>query len=251
LSSPPTTSDEICSIFLISSHCPTIFYYQLGDEQWTKFCSYDDIVKELAKKGHAPLRGKYTSFEDPIYCNGCLYAGMWTSLGFIVVEIKIEKLQPNEFSISINCTSDVMLTLIPPINGGFEQIISNLIGFDNLLFRIEVLHALDRVVAVFVHKFDCSQRLWEKVETIKDKVFFISCHDSGFACQSINPETDGGRIYIALNNCNFVYIYNIEDKSLAISQHFSNLSKPLTYSIWFMPETRYFNFFDVFILKIC
>ncbi|WJX22887.1 hypothetical protein P8452_12151 [Trifolium repens] len=238
LSSPPTTSDEICSIFLISSHCPTIFYYQLGDEQWTKLCSYDDIKSVLAGEGNAPWRGKYTSFEDPIYCNGCLYAGMWTSLGFIVVEIKIEKRQPNEFSISINCTSDVMLTLIPHINGGFEQIISNLIGFDNVLFRIEVLHALDRVVAVFVHKFDCSKRLWEKVETIKDKVFFISCHDSGFACQSINPETDGGRIYIALRNCNFVYIYNIEDKSLATSQHFSNLSKPLTYSIWFMPETR-------------
>ncbi|MCH97006.1 F-box family protein, partial [Trifolium medium] len=187
-------------------------------------------------KGDAPKRGKFTIFEDPVYCNGCLYAGMETSLGFIVVVI--EKLQPTGFSISINCTYDVMLTLIPPIIGGFEQIISKLIGFDNVLFRIEVLHALDRVVAVFVHKFDCSQRVWEKVENIKDKVFFISCYDSAFACQAINPETEGGRIYIALKNCNFVYIYNIEDRSLATSPHFSNLSKTLTCPMWFMPENR-------------
>ncbi|KAK2447238.1 hypothetical protein QL285_006616 [Trifolium repens] len=121
-----------------------------------------------------------------------------------------------------------METLIPPIICSFEQIISNLIGFDNVLW----------VVAVFVHKFDCFQRVWENVETIKDKVFFISCRDSAFACQAINKETEGGRIYIALKNCNFVYIYNIKDKSLATSQHFSNLSKTLTHSLWFMPETR-------------
>ncbi|CAJ2658363.1 unnamed protein product [Trifolium pratense] len=96
--------------------------------------------------------------------------GMWTSLGFIPVVF--EKLQPNGFSISIDFTSDLMLTLIPrftddldqpPVISGFEQIISKLIGFDNVLFRIEVLHEQDRVVAVFVHKFDCSQREWEKI----------------------------------------------------------------------------------------
>ncbi|WJX22669.1 hypothetical protein P8452_11952 [Trifolium repens] len=175
-------------------------------------------------KGHAPLRGKYTYFEDPTYCNGCLYARMRTSLGFIIVVIE---------RFSINCTSDLQ-----PIISGFEEIIIKLIGFDNVLFRIEVLHAWDRVIAVFVHKFDCSQRVWEKVENIKDKVFFISCRDSAFACQAINPEIEGGRIYIALKNCNFVYIYNIKDKSLATSQHFSNLSRTLTYSLWFIPETR-------------
>ncbi|KAK2407750.1 hypothetical protein QL285_043329 [Trifolium repens] len=230
LSSPPTANDEICSIFLISSHRPSIFYYQLGDKQWTKLCSYDDIVSALTVNGKSSWRGKCPSFEDSVYSNGCLYAKMRTSRGFTIVVI--EKLQSNGFS--INCTSNS--EYIPTLVLGLEKIISNLIGYNNVLFRIEVLHALDRVIAVHVHKFDCSQRVWKKVENIKDKVFFISSHDSAFACEAINPETEGGRIYIALKNCNFVYIYNIQDKSLATSQQFSYSSK--TQTRWFMPETR-------------
>jgi hypothetical protein len=33
LSCPPTTNDEICSIFLFSSYSPSIFYYQLEDKE--------------------------------------------------------------------------------------------------------------------------------------------------------------------------------------------------------------------------
>ncbi|WJX22559.1 hypothetical protein P8452_11850 [Trifolium repens] len=234
LSSSPTTNDEICSIFLIPTHSPSIAYYQLGDKQWNNLCSYNDIVTALWINGNAPCMGTNLIFEDPVYTNGCLYAGMRTSLGFIIVVI--EKLQHNRFQFI--CTYDYMVTHIPAFIGRFEQIISKLIGSNNLLFRIEVLHALDRVVAVYVFKFDCSQRVWERVENIKDKVFFISSHDSGLVCQAINPETEGGRIYIAIKNCNFVHIYNIEDKSLAISQYFSNLPKTQIYSRWFMPKTR-------------
>ncbi|PNX76524.1 F-box protein, partial [Trifolium pratense] len=74
-------------------------------------------------------------------------------------------------------------------------------------------------------------------ENIKDKVFFISSLDPAFACQTINPETEGGRIYIALKNCNYVYIYNIEEKSIVTSRPFSNLPENLYYSRWFMPDT--------------
>ncbi|WJX22561.1 hypothetical protein P8452_11852 [Trifolium repens] len=232
LSSSPTTNDEICSIFLFSSCCPSIFYYQLGDKEWTKLCSYDDIVRALAMKGNALSKGKCSIFEDPVYSNGCLYAGMRTSCRFIIVVI--EKLQPN--GVSINFLYNSMIKHIPNITCSSEQVISNLIGSNNVLFRIEVLHTLDRVTAVCVYKFDCSQRAWEKVENIKNKVFFISCHDSAFVCQAIYPETEGGRIYIALKNSNFVYIYNMEDKSLATSQHFSYSSK--TQTRWFMPEAR-------------
>ncbi|KAK2447570.1 hypothetical protein QL285_006913 [Trifolium repens] len=232
LSSSPTTNDEICSIFLISSCCPSIFYYQLGDKEWTKLCSYDDIVRALAMKGNALSKGKCSIFEDPVYSNGCLYAGMRTSCRFIIVVI--EKLQPN--GVSINFLYNSMIKHIPNITCSSEQVISNLIGSNNVLFRIEVLHTLDRVTAVCVYKFDCSQRAWEKVENIKNKVFFISCHDSAFVCQAIYPETEGGRIYIALKNSNFFYIYNMEDKSLATSQHFSYSSK--TQTRWFMPEAR-------------
>jgi hypothetical protein len=105
LSSPPTTNDEICSIFLFSSHSPSIFYYQLGDKQWTKRCFYKDIVWDLAMKGQAPLEENKTIFEDPVYCNGRLYAGMSIWYGYIIVVI--EKLQ--SYGFSINCTLDPMV----------------------------------------------------------------------------------------------------------------------------------------------
>ena len=81
-------------------------------------------------------------------------------------------------------------------------------------------------------------------------MFFISSRDSAFACHATNSETEGGRVYISLKNYNFFYIYNIEDKSLVTSQHFSNLSKRRSYSRWFMPDTGYFNFLVTFVTNI-
>ncbi|XP_045802693.1 uncharacterized protein LOC123896337 [Trifolium pratense] len=183
-------------------------------------------------KGNAPLMGIYTIFEDPVYCNGCLYAGMQTLYGFIIVVI--EKLQPNGFS--INCTHDPMVKH-EPSSHVCEEVISCLIGSNNVLFRIAILHAQDKVTAIFVYKFDCSQRVWEKVENIKDTVFFISGLDPAFAYQTINPEIEGGHIYIVLKNCNYFYIYNIEEKSIVTSPPFSNLPENMCYSRWFMPDT--------------
>ncbi|CAJ2658520.1 unnamed protein product [Trifolium pratense] len=180
-------------------------------------------------KGNAPMKGIYTIFEDPVYCNGYLYAGMETFFGFIIVVI--EKLQPNGFS--INCTHDPMLKH-EPSSHACEEVISCSIGSNNVLFRITILHAQNKVTAVFVYKFDCSQRVWEKVENIKDKVFFISSLDPAFACQTINPEIEGGRIYIALRNCNYFYIYNIEEKSIATSPPFSNLPENLCNVVYLM-----------------
>ncbi|RHN72319.1 putative galactose oxidase/kelch, beta-propeller [Medicago truncatula] len=242
LTSPPTRNDEICSIYLFCSRCPSIFYYQLGDKQCTKVCFYDEIVRVAAMEGEHIPQGDMTCFSDPVYCNGCLYAGMRTGW-FEVYIVVIEKLQPNGFT--LNITPNRMGKL--PATSCFEQHISHLIGFNNALFRIEIMHALDRVTAVFVYKFYCTQRVWEKVESVKDTVFFISSVDSAFACQATNPETEGGRVYIALKDCNFFYIYNIEDRSLVTSQHFSNLSARRSYSRWFMPDTRYFNFLVTFV----
>jgi hypothetical protein len=106
------------------------------------------------------------------------------------------------------------------------------------------LHDLDRVIGAYVYKFDCSQRVWGKVENIQDKVFFVSSRDSAFACQTVNPEIDGGRIYIALKNLNYFYIYNNEDNSLVTSPPILHLSKSLSYSRWFVPDIRYFTFFE-------
>jgi len=74
------------------------------------------------------------------------------------------------------------------------------------------------------------------VKSIKDKVFFIAHFNSPFACQAINPEIEGGRIYLTLENKIFIHIYNIEDKSLMCSQPFSNLPEKPSSLTWFMPD---------------
>jgi len=108
---------------------------------------------------HIPPEYKI-GFKDPDYCNGCLYARLMTL--FQVYIVVIEKLQPNGFT--LNVTPDLMEKL--PATSCFEEHISHLIGFNNALFRIEILHSLDRVTAVFVYKFYRTQRVWEKVESI-------------------------------------------------------------------------------------
>ncbi|CAK8533971.1 unnamed protein product [Lathyrus sativus] len=201
-----------------------------------------------------PLDERKTFFKNPVYCNGHVYAEMSILSGCIV--LVIQKLQPNSFT--INCTPDIMIKHLPNnfeqliisrliacnnvlfqhLQDNFEQlIISRLIACNNVLFQIQVFKEEGWVTAVYVFKFDCSQQVWEKVESLKDKVFFISSLDSTFACQAINPETEGGRIYIALQNYNFVFIYNIQDNSIVISQAFSNLSNKRSYSRWVMPHT--------------
>lgn len=76
------------------------------------------------------------------------------------------------------------------------------------------------------------------MKSIKDRVFFVSNVGSPFACQAINSEIEGGHIYFALTNKFFVYIYNIEDKSLMLSIPFPNLPEMRSHSRWFMPDIR-------------
>jgi hypothetical protein len=182
-----------------------------------------------------PVDEHNSFFINPGYCNGCLYAGVCTSFETTLVEI--EKLQPSGRLLKMNSTllSVPKLSLFMPPS--FQEPIDWMLGSNNELFRIQILYAHERIIAVAVYKFDRSQRVWENVKRIKDKMFFISSLDSSFVCQAINPETEGGRIYIALHDNDFVYIYDIEDDSLVISQRFSNLPKKRTYSRWIVLDT--------------
>jgi hypothetical protein len=233
LSSPPTQNldqEPPCSIFLFTSYTPTIFHCQVGDKQWTQVNFYKDIVSALAMMDQEPLDEHNSFFINPIYRNGCLYAQVCTSL------VVIEKLQPSGL-LKMNSTLLSMPKLRLLIPHSFQKPIDWMLGSNNELFRIQILYAHERIIAVVVYIFDCSQRVWENVKRIKDRMFFISSLDSSFVCQAINPETEGGRIYIALHDNDFVYIYDIEDDSLVISQRFSNLPKKRTYSRWIMLDT--------------
>ncbi|XP_045816598.1 uncharacterized protein LOC123909756 [Trifolium pratense] len=233
-SSSPTATDQVCSIFLFAINTTIIFYCQLGDEQWTEVDCHDDLLVDPALKNG-------TSFTNPVHCNGSLYATLWGTTNTVLVEIQKHELRCLQIK-STGVSLPKCLTSFPEY--GLHQI-THWFGSNHQLFRIIILLNLDKVIRVVVHKYDFSLRMWEKVESIKDKVFFISVSDpksnyvgssSHFVCQAINSETEGGRIYFALKDNNFVYIYNIEDNSLMISPNFSNLPKSRSCWLWYMPE---------------
>lgn len=200
LSSSPTASDQVCDIFLFSMNTNSIFYCQLGDDQWTEVNYLEDLVIAMKAKRIALVRDK-SFLTKPVYCNGCLYA---ESIGLF----SCQHFNPRDFT-------------------------SN-----NELFRIEILHSAEKIVSVSVYKFEFSRSVWEKVKSINNRVFFISYVYSPFTCQASNPETEGGRIYFMLTNQTFVYIYNIEEDTLMFFQPFPNVLEIPSYLMWFMPDIR-------------
>lgn len=231
-SSSPTTTDQVCSIFLFSVSSTLIFYCQLGDDQWTEVDYREDLLSD-------PDFRKETFITNPVYCNGNLYAeSMGNNVLVVIQKPELGGLQIKSTGVPLPAWRATI-----PMIGLYHT--AFWFGSNHQLFRILISLALDKVIGVSVQCYDFSLRTWEKGESIKDKVFFISisdskskdvCSRSRFVCQTINSDTEGGRVYLALKDNDFVYIYNIEDNSLMISQHFSNLPKNRSCSLWFMPE---------------
>lgn len=226
----PTTTDQLCSIFIFS-YSSTIYYCQVGDNQWTEVDYRESLVSAAAVQGRN-LGEDEIHLKNPAYCNGCLYAESQFG-NFLVV---IEKLHPHGLRVN---SIGLSLPRLPLTSFDSRR---NLLGYNNELFQIEILHAQDKVITVAVHRLNFSAMVWEKVENIRDKVFFISNNldnfDLPFSCQAINPESEGGRIYFTFKDKNFIYIYNIEDNTFMISEPFSNLPKNSSSVRWFMPDLR-------------
>ncbi|XP_057454889.1 uncharacterized protein LOC130746320 isoform X3 [Lotus japonicus] len=114
---------------------------------------------------------------------------------------------------------------------------SRLLQFNNELFHIQITSERHVILSVVVHQLEYfSQIGWERVKSMKDKVFFLSANDLPFVCQAINPEAEGGRIYLTLENSKFVYIYSVEDNRLIICHAFSNLPTEVCRSLWFRSD---------------
>ncbi|KAL6523449.1 hypothetical protein OROGR_017052 [Orobanche gracilis] len=233
ISSPTATGQVvISSIFLFSdSFSTSIFYWYLGDKQWTQVDFRQQLISAAAMEG-LQFDEDLINLSTPFYYNGCLYAEASTS-NHLLVEIK--KLEPTGLQIFSS-------HVFAPYRSRDLNWTCEILESNNELFRIRISHANDKVIAVAIHKLDLSTRVWHKMESIKDRVFFISIPISGgssFVCQAINPEIEGGRVYIAVPKHNFVYIYNIQDKNLMISQPFLNLPQDQrSHSTWFMSDLR-------------
>lgn len=195
-----------------------------------------DYGEDLARASAVDMEGHQlgkTYLFNPVYCNGRLYAEVYFTWQHTTrLLVVIEKLESCD--IEINSTH---VFLPPPLITVMCR--SRLLQFNNELFHIQITSEGHVILSVVVHQLDFSQMVWERVKNMKDKVFFLSANDLPFACQAINPEAEGGRIYLTLENSKFVYIYNVEDNRLIICHAFSNLPTEVCRSLWFRPDLRY------------
>ena len=77
LTSPP--SEPGCKVVLFVVRMPYILYCELGDEEWTELCYYDELKRtiDLARILEESMPNLLIS---PVCCDGNLYA-VWSPLG--------------------------------------------------------------------------------------------------------------------------------------------------------------------------
>ena len=152
--SAPTAADQDCDIFLFSSHTTSIFYCQLGDDHWTEVDYRKDLkTTSYRKVNKVSLSGYESYLDNPVYCNGCLYAELFRR--FLVV---VEKHGHRGLKIHSKC---ILMPILPPTR--FLHI-SRLLGSNNELFRIKILHTKDKVIPVNVYKFEFALSVWAGAE---------------------------------------------------------------------------------------
>jgi len=141
LSSSPTAIDQICSIFLFSYHTSSIFYFQLGYEQWTEVDYCEELETTLNLNGEKVSLMRYKSYlTNPVYCNGFLFAESFER--YLVV---IEQ-QHGYRGLTINS----ILVLMPTLPSTRFHRVCRLLGSNNELYRIEILHTKYKVIYVVV-----------------------------------------------------------------------------------------------------
>jgi hypothetical protein len=229
LSSPPTESaTSCCRVILFTKELPLIIYCGVGDEEWTKLDYFKQLKRSLWGRR---FQSKYR-LQNPFWCNGYLYATLFRNI------VKIHDFQPNSLKIEF-------LTEVP------ENKLESFVNFNRYviescgeLFTIQiVLHvSFKHVVAIELHRFDFSEKVWLTVKSAKDRAFFVMAGCRwGFSYPAYSPEIEGNRVYFTLarDDHKNLYAYNIEDGDISVSSAFLNLPKLHPPPMWVMPDLRY------------
>ncbi|KAH7860413.1 hypothetical protein Vadar_013136 [Vaccinium darrowii] len=88
------------------------------------------------------------------------------------------------------------------------------------------------VFGIEIFKLDLTSVTWERVESAKDRVFFL-CSNYAILCPAICTDQVGGTcVYFTRCEDKNLYAYNIEDGSVSVSLPCPNLSTPWKSPIW-------------------
>ncbi|GMY31273.1 f-box/kelch-repeat protein [Fagus crenata] len=100
-----------------------------------------------------------------------------------------------------------------------------------------------QVIAIEIHRLSFSKKEWLKVETAKDRAFFLpmGASDQPISSPAINPDI-ANRVYFTLFDEKNLYSYNIEEGTVSVFSSFPNLPRLLPCSpVWVMPDLRFTN----------
>ncbi|KAH7862044.1 hypothetical protein Vadar_034067 [Vaccinium darrowii] len=227
LSSPPT--DPSCTLFLFDGGLCRILFCRLENKHWSE----KRYVKEIEAINKRKSDKDYLKL--PVFCRGKLYASTnWQLASIDTVE------------------QDTSNLLIKPLGtempSDYEQLAPCLTRFlvesDGYIYCIIVMRGGRMFTDVFgieIFILDLTSVTWERVESVKDRVFFL-CSNYAISCPAVCTEQVGGTcVYFTRREDKSLYAYNIKDDSVSVSLPCPNLSTPWKSPIWVMPNLRLTN----------
>ena len=241
LTSPP--SEPGCKVVLFVVRMPYILYCELGDEEWTELCYYDELKRtiDLARILEESMPTMPNLLISPVCCDGNLYA-VWSPFGDCEHGrrlVKIHDIQRDGLKIE---PLNVFLRSARPTT---KQV--HLMESCGDLFTVEIQYkdeSFTGVLAIGIYRLNFSNKEWVQVETAKDRAFFLplnTLEQQAFSIHVINPDV-ANRVYFTLygdDTYKKLYSYNIEDGTISISSPFLNLPRlQRSCLVWIMPLLR-------------
>ncbi|KAG8386110.1 hypothetical protein BUALT_Bualt03G0114900 [Buddleja alternifolia] len=229
LSSSPNSPD--CKLLLFLKNSPTILSCGISrDKEWSEI-SYREQLNALDPRREDDNSTKGTLFFcEPVICGGKIYAKLAVS----------EVCQfPESWSIEI--VEEPVGVVVRRINSRRNWIhrfscASNeyVVESEGELFSLYIMWGgveFRETLRIEVNKLNFETMVWERVESIKDRSFFV-CRDYGIS----SPVSGPGYIYFTMGADQSLYCYNMEEDSVLVSLPASNLPKPWHFPVWIMPE---------------
>ncbi|GLT42955.1 hypothetical protein SLA2020_169320 [Shorea laevis] len=222
LSSPPGDFDSM--LILFETKAPSFIWCSIGIGIGYKRWKRQDIKAKSWK-----MKNYYCLFA-PVICNGTLYCCLQSHHrgSFRLVKIKLS--MPN-YRLPLILFDE----FIPVPEGYFKATIACAYMLEScgelfVVYLIKGRLCAQVVISVEVFKLDFLAMVWNKVESIKNRAFFVS-KISSFSCPATS-EVKGNHVYFTLYGDKSLYSFNMDDKTVSVSLACPNLPISGSSTIW-------------------
>ncbi|KAK2984848.1 hypothetical protein RJ640_004673 [Escallonia rubra] len=224
LSSAPGNPDSM--LLLLQAKIQSILVCGLGDKQWSTEMHYRDDIEDLLWR--------------PISCNGKLYAKRCGEPNLARIDIARHTTNDDQYSLVVKPTNCWLLR--PPLSHSFAVATQMVESCGDLFTTCIALGGIsfEEAIAIEIYKLNFITMVWEKVDSVKDRAFFLdsggstsrSC--SAAASNESSSNITGDCVYF-MDYKKSLYIYHIEDGTVSVLLPCPDLPTPCLLPIWMMP----------------